>query len=63
MVHDGRLVIIDVPQIVDMVANPRGRSFLERDVRDVGAWFAARGLSERRVGELVEALEFDARLG
>ncbi|MFD0278983.1 serine protein kinase RIO [Kitasatospora sp. NPDC127111] len=63
LVHRGRLVIIDVPQIVDVVANPRGRSFLERDVRNVGAWFTARGLPERRVGELVEALTFDARLG
>ncbi|SDS69051.1 RIO kinase 1 [Streptomyces sp. TLI_053] len=63
LVHEGRLVIIDVPQIVDVVANPRGRSFLERDVRNVGAWFVSRGLPERRVGELVESLEFDARLG
>ncbi|MFJ9950727.1 serine protein kinase RIO [Kitasatospora sp. NPDC091207] len=63
LVHGGRLVIIDVPQIVDVVANPRGRSFLERDVRNVGAWFVSRGLPERRVGELVEALAFDARLG
>ncbi|MFD9597620.1 serine protein kinase RIO [Kitasatospora sp. NPDC059973] len=62
LVHDGRLVIIDVPQIVDVVANPRGRSFLERDVRNVGAWFVSRGLPEHRVGELVEALTFDARL-
>ncbi|MCX4690445.1 RIO-like kinase [Kitasatospora purpeofusca] len=63
LVHEGRLVIIDVPQIVDVVANPRGRAFLERDVRNVGAWFVSRGLPEHRVGELVGALEFDARLG
>ncbi|WP_053648504.1 RIO1 family regulatory kinase/ATPase [Streptomyces sp. XY431] len=63
LVHEGRLVIIDVPQIVDVVANPRGRSFLERDVRNVGAWFVSRGLPEHRVGELVGSLEFDARLG
>ena len=25
LVHDGRLVIIDLPQVVDVVANPRGR--------------------------------------
>jgi len=63
LVHEGRLVIIDVPQIVDVIANPRGRSFLERDVRNVGAWFVSRGLPEARVGELVELLAFDARLG
>ncbi|WP_395298155.1 serine protein kinase RIO [Kitasatospora hibisci] len=63
LVHEGRLVIIDVPQIVDVIANPRGRSFLERDVRNVGAWFVSRGLAERRVDELVRELAFDARLG
>ncbi|WP_431964780.1 serine protein kinase RIO [Actinacidiphila sp. bgisy160] len=63
LVHEGRLVVIDVPQIVDVVANPRGRSFLERDVRNVGAWFVSRGLAQRRVEELARALAFDARLG
>ncbi|GAA1255101.1 RIO kinase 1 [Kitasatospora nipponensis] len=62
LVHEGRLVIIDVPQIVDVVANPRGRSFLERDVRNVGAWFVSQGLAEERVEELVRVLAFDARL-
>jgi RIO kinase 1 len=62
LVHEGRLVIIDVPQIVDVVANPRGRSFLERDVRNVGAWFVSRGLAESRVEQLAEALALDARL-
>ncbi|MDH6136045.1 RIO kinase 1 [Kitasatospora sp. MAA4] len=62
LVHEGRLVVIDVPQIVDVIANPRGRSFLERDVRNVGAWFVSQGLPERRVEELAQALAFDARL-
>ncbi|MFJ1705950.1 serine protein kinase RIO [Kitasatospora sp. NPDC088346] len=62
LVDRGRLVIIDVPQIVDVIANPRGRSFLERDVRNVGAWFASRGLAEHRIAELVESLAADARL-
>ncbi|WP_121012600.1 serine protein kinase RIO [Saccharothrix australiensis] len=44
MVHDGRLVVIDLPQVVDVVANPRGAEFLERDVRNVAGWFASRGL-------------------
>ncbi|MFE2754990.1 serine protein kinase RIO [Actinosynnema sp. NPDC059335] len=44
MVHDGRLVVIDLPQVVDLVANPRGPEFLDRDVRNVAGWFTARGL-------------------
>ncbi|MFI5531926.1 serine protein kinase RIO [Kitasatospora sp. NPDC051853] len=62
LVHEGRLVIIDVPQIVDVIANPRGRSFLERDVRNIGAWFVSRGLPESSVDTLVDTLAFDARL-
>ncbi|WP_055588086.1 serine protein kinase RIO [Peterkaempfera griseoplana] len=60
LVHEGRLVIIDVPQIVDVIANPRGRSFLERDVRNVGAWFVSRGLAAGRVEELALSLAADA---
>ncbi|WP_377266955.1 serine protein kinase RIO [Peterkaempfera sp. SMS 1(5)a] len=60
LVHEGRLVIIDVPQIVDVIANPRGRSFLERDVRNVGAWFVSRGLDARHVEELTRSLAADA---
>lgn len=44
LVHDGRLVLIDLPQVVDVVANPRGREYLARDVHNVVTWFAARGL-------------------
>ena len=36
LVHDGRLVLIDLPQIVDVVANPKGADFIARDVRNVG---------------------------
>ena len=43
--HDGRLVIIDLPQVVDVVANPRGDFYLTRDAENVGRWFAAHGLS------------------
>ncbi|HEY0358876.1 MAG TPA: RIO1 family regulatory kinase/ATPase [Mycobacteriales bacterium] len=44
LVHDGRLVLIDLPQAVDVVANPRGAEFLARDVANVARWFTARGL-------------------
>ncbi len=45
LVHDGRLVMIDLPQVVDVIANPRGAWFLSRDADNIGRWFAARGLS------------------
>ena len=38
-----RLVIIDLPQAVDIVANPSGMEFLMRDCRNVCSWFTARG--------------------
>lgn len=62
LVQDGRLVVIDVPQIIDVIGNPHGREFLDRDVRNVGAWFTARGLDPDRVGTLSHALAVDARL-
>lgn len=40
----GRLVIIDLPQVVDLVANPFGADLLHRDCRNVCTWFASRGL-------------------
>jgi RIO kinase 1 len=46
LVHDGRLVMIDLPQVVDVVANPQGPMFLARDVANVAKWFATRGLSD-----------------
>jgi RIO kinase 1 len=47
LVHDGRLVLIDLPQVVDVVGNPQGPEFLARDVRRIGEWFTARGLPAR----------------
>jgi RIO kinase 1 len=45
LVHRGRVVMIDLPQVVDVVANPRGVSFLDRDARNVAKWFAGRQLT------------------
>lgn len=39
-----RLVVIDLPQVIDLVANPQGADFLLRDVTNVCRWFQARGL-------------------
>jgi RIO kinase 1 len=44
LVHRGTLVMIDLPQIVDVVANPRGPEFLDRDAANVSAFFAAHGV-------------------
>jgi len=39
-----RLVIIDLPQVVDLVGNPAGFDFLLRDCTNVCGWFTRRGL-------------------
>ena len=44
LVHDGRVVVIDLPQLVDIASNPGGLDFLHRDVVNVCAWFTRRGL-------------------
>ncbi|MGD0064347.1 MAG: RIO1 family regulatory kinase/ATPase [Streptosporangiaceae bacterium] len=35
LVHDERLVMIDLPQMVDVIANPRGAFFLTRDAENI----------------------------
>lgn len=40
-----RLVVIDLPQVVDLVGNPAGPDFLLRDCTNVCRWFRARGLA------------------
>ena len=39
-------VIIDVPQVIDLIANPHGREFLERDCRTLCTWLRAHGAPE-----------------
>ncbi len=51
-----RLVVIDMPQVVDLVGNPAGMDFLLRDCTNVCRWFRARGLDvdeHELFGELV----------
>jgi RIO kinase 1 len=43
LVHDGRVVLIDLPQAVDLVGNPQGFAYLDRDCRNICEWFTARG--------------------
>ncbi len=50
-----RLVVIDLPQLVDLAANPLGADLLARDCRNVCTWFAGRGLVQD-AGELLADL-------
>jgi RIO kinase 1 len=61
LVHEGRLVLIDLPQIIDVIANPQGADFLARDVRNVASWFASRGLDVDPDG-LLERLLYESGL-
>jgi RIO kinase 1 len=65
LVHRGRLVMIDLPQVVDVIANPRGAEFLDRDAANVGRWFSARGVSgvSPAPDDLPALLRREARLG
>jgi RIO kinase 1 len=64
LVHRGRLLMIDMPQVVDVIANPRGGEFLDRDAANISHWFAARGLTacHPEPAELAAALRAEAGL-
>ncbi len=67
LVYRGRLIMIDTPQVVDVIANPRGAEFLDRDAANVSRWFAARGLGDGDgavpgPGDLAAFLRAEARL-
>jgi RIO kinase 1 len=64
LVHEGRLIMIDLPQVVDVIANPQGAVYLERDAANVGAWFTARGLTgvTPEPADLPALLRYEARL-
>lgn len=44
LVDEGGCVLIDLPQVVDLVANPQGADFLRRDCRNIADFFARRGV-------------------
>jgi len=54
LLHEQRLILIDLPQAVDIVANPNGIGYLERDARTVASWFRARGLPESLTANVVD---------
>lgn len=56
LVHHDRVVVIDLPQIVDLAANPQGFDLLHRDCVTVCDWFSRRGAAadaEELFGDLV----------
>lgn len=59
LVHHDRVVVIDRPQLVDIASNPHAMSLLERDCRNVCAWFTRRGV-ERDEGTLFAELIAEA---
>jgi RIO kinase 1 len=68
LLHRGQLVLIDTPQVVDIIASPRGGEYLDRDAANVARWFAARGLTGLSPGtpepaDLAAVLRAEARLG
>jgi RIO kinase 1 len=64
IIHSGTLMLIDLPQLVDIVVNPQGIEFLRRDVANISAWFRSRGLSAELADAewLVESLCAEAGL-
>jgi RIO kinase 1 len=69
LVNDGRLIMIDLPQVIDLIAHPRGAEFLARDIANVSQWFLARGLADQPPetlscgpDELLGELRYEARL-
>ena len=65
LVHRGRLILIDLPQVVDVIANPQGPGFLDRDAANVARWFTSRGLAGAAPApqDLAALLRREARLG
>lgn len=59
LVHHGRVVVIDLPQLVDVASNPNGMSLLRRDCVNVCDWFTRRRMPcdvEEVFAELVAEL-------
>jgi RIO kinase 1 len=59
LVDDGRVVLIDLPQVVDLVVNPQGLDYLARDCTNLCTWFGRRRVAtvepERLASWVLEA--------
>lgn len=59
LVHEDRVRVIDLPQIVDVIANPQGLDLLHRDCVNICDWFARRRVEcdpEELFAEMLAAL-------
>jgi RIO kinase 1 len=59
LVQGGRVVVIDLPQVVQVISNPSGMEFLHRDCVNICEWFTRQGVecdAEDAFGELVGLL-------
>lgn len=54
--EEPRLVIIDVPQLVDLASNPNAFDFLHRDCTNMATWFSQAGLEVDAEALLAEVL-------
>ena len=62
LVHEGRFVLIDLPQAVDIVGNPQGPAFLQRDCENICTWFTAHGAPDANADDLLAELRAAAGL-
>jgi RIO kinase 1 len=56
LVHEGRVVVIDLPQIVDAISNPNGVALLHRDCVNIAEWFTRKQVevdAEELFGEML----------
>lgn len=53
----GRLILIDFPQAVDVITNPHAPDLLHRDLLNVATWFGRRGLTIDAEAEYTRLLE------
>ncbi|WP_298891260.1 RIO1 family regulatory kinase/ATPase [uncultured Serinicoccus sp.] len=56
LVHHEAVTVIDLPQVVDVVANPQGPALLHRDCRNVATWFTGHGVDADGEALFAEAL-------
>lgn len=58
-----RCVLIDLPQVVDVIANPQGRMYLARDAAVISEFFRRRGVGRANSEVLTLQLTTEAGLG
>jgi RIO kinase 1 len=56
LVDGDRLVLIDLPQAIDIVGNPQGFDYLRRDCDNICSWFDHQGAANADAGDLCDLL-------